>query len=514
MTNQSMPTSDKTILEVKNISVSFGGVKPVQDVSFKIAENSFTSVIGPNGAGKTSLFNLISGMNKINTGEIIFNGEAIHSIHTHKIAQKGLIRTFQGAKIIKRLTVAENLMMAVQGNPGDNLSGFFRKKARREFEESARAEALRRLDQVGLIKFADEYAGILSGGQRKLLDLSRALMAKPSMLLLDEPFAGVNPTLVEKLLTVLAQLRKEHAMTFLLIEHDLETVMNISDRVIVMADGKIIADGLPNSIYENELVIDAYLGSRRKDAQMTNHGSGEILFSIEDLQGGYGDIQILNGVNIKVPEKSIVTIVGPNGAGKSTILKAIYGIANVTAGKVTLRKGSGLVDVLATKPHNLSRVGVGYVPQIENIFPALSIDENLEVGFVDFEDNNMNDIRDDLYSRYPDLKKRFKDRAGTLSGGQRQMLAMARALMSSPNILLLDEPSAGLAPALVDQLFDELVKINETGVSILMVEQNARRALAISDYGYVLDMGRNRHEGIGANLVNDPEIVGIYLGKK
>ena len=266
MTNQSMPTSDKTILEVKNISVSFGGVKPVQDVSFKIAENSFTSVIGPNGAGKTSLFNLISGMNKVSSGEIIFNGEAIHSIHTHKIAQKGLIRTFQGAKIIKRLTVAENLMMAVQGNPGDNLSGFFRKKARREFEESARAEALRRLDQVGLSKFADEYAGILSGGQRKLLDLSRALMAKPSMLLLDEPFAGVNPTLVEKLLTVLAQLRKEHAMTFLLIEHDLETVMNISDRVIVMADGKIIADGLPNSIYENEVVIDAYLGSRRKDA--------------------------------------------------------------------------------------------------------------------------------------------------------------------------------------------------------------------------------------------------------
>ena len=247
---------------------------------------------------------------------------------------------------------------------------------------------------------------------------------------------------------------------------------------------------------------------------MTNAGSNQALFTIEDLQGGYGDIQILNGVNIQVPDKSIVTIVGPNGAGKSTILKAIYGIANVTAGKVTLRKGSGLVDVLATKPHNLSRVGVGYVPQIENIFPALSIDENLEVGFVDFEDNNMDDIRDDLYSRYPDLKKRFKDRAGTLSGGQRQMLAMARALMSSPNILLLDEPSAGLAPALVDQLFDELVKINETGVSILMVEQNARRALAISDYGYVLDMGRNRHEGIGANLVNDPEIVGIYLGKK
>ncbi len=266
MTNQSLATSNKTILEVRNISVNFGGVKPVQDVSFKIAENSFTSVIGPNGAGKTSLFNLISGMNKVSSGEIYFNDQAIHSIHTHKIAQKGLIRTFQGAKIIKRLTVAENLIMAAQGNPGDNLSSFFRKKSRKSFEVEARAEALRRLDQVGLTKFADEYAGILSGGQRKLVDLSRALMAKPSMLLLDEPFAGVNPTLVEKLVSVLAELRKEKAMTFLLIEHDLETVMNISDRVIVMADGKIIADGLPNSIYENDVVIDAYLGSRKKDA--------------------------------------------------------------------------------------------------------------------------------------------------------------------------------------------------------------------------------------------------------
>ncbi len=252
------------LLDVKDISVRFGGIKPVQNVSFSIKENTFTSVIGPNGAGKTTLFNLISGMNKSTSGEIIFCGEAIHAIHAHKIAQKGLIRTFQGAKIIQRLTVVENLMMAVQGNPGDNLIGFLKPKARKNFELTARNEALRRLDQVGLGKFADEYAGILSGGQRKLLDLSRALMANPKLLLLDEPFAGVNPTLVEKLLAVLAELRKDQHLTFLLIEHDLETVMNISDRVIVMADGKIIADGLPNSIYDNERVVDAYLGSRRK----------------------------------------------------------------------------------------------------------------------------------------------------------------------------------------------------------------------------------------------------------
>ena len=247
---------------------------------------------------------------------------------------------------------------------------------------------------------------------------------------------------------------------------------------------------------------------------MTKNDSSQPLFNIENLHGGYGVIQILNGVTIKVPNKTIVTIVGPNGAGKSTILKAIYGIADVTSGSVTLNKDGAVTDVLATKPHNLSRIGVGYVPQIDNIFPALSIDENLEVGFVNFANTNLEQMRDDIYSRYPDLKRKFKDRAGTLSGGQRQMLAMARALMSSPSILLLDEPSAGLAPALVDQLFNELVKINQVGVTILMVEQNARRALGISDYGYVLDMGRNRHEGIGTSLVNDPEIVGIYLGKK
>jgi ABC-type branched-subunit amino acid transport system ATPase component len=242
--------------------------------------------------------------------------------------------------------------------------------------------------------------------------------------------------------------------------------------------------------------------------------SATTLLAIENLEGGYGDIKILNGVNISVPTHSIVTIVGPNGAGKSTILKAIYGIARVTGGSVKITKSGKTTDVLATKPHNLSKIGIGYVPQIDNVFPALSIDENLDVGYVNYDGRSLEEMKSEIYARYPDLAGRIKDRAGALSGGQRQMLAMARALMSAPDVLLLDEPSAGLAPALVDQLFDELVKINKSGVTILMVEQNARRALEISDYGYVLDMGRNRHEGEGRSLANDPEIVGIYFGKK
>jgi neutral amino acid transport system ATP-binding protein len=239
------------------------------------------------------------------------------------------------------------------------------------------------------------------------------------------------------------------------------------------------------------------------------------LFELKGVSAGYGDVQILNDVSIQVPSNAIVTIVGPNGAGKSTILKAIYGIAKVSQGDITLRKLSGeSIDVRKTKPHNLADIGIAYVPQIENIFTTLTVDENLDVGYKGNGGVPSEERKEKLYKQYPDLAIRKKDRAGTLSGGQRQMLALARALMSGPDILLLDEPSAGLAPALVDQLFDELVRINETGATILMVEQNARRALEISNYGYVLDMGKNRHEGAGKALAIDPEIVGIYFGKR
>ncbi len=252
------------ILEVRDIKVHFGGIKAVDGASISVERGSVTSIIGPNGAGKTSLFNLISGAIKPDSGTVTFEGEEIQDLYPHQIAHRGMVRTFQGAKVIKRLSVLENVMLGGQKNPGEKLLGFFRSQARAKYEETARGLALDLLKQVGIDRFADEYAGILSGGQRKLLDLARSLMAQPRMLLLDEPFAGVNSTLVEKLLEVLNVLRNEHQLTFLLVEHDLETVMNISDKVVVMADGKVIADGLPNSIYENDVVIDAYLGSRKK----------------------------------------------------------------------------------------------------------------------------------------------------------------------------------------------------------------------------------------------------------
>jgi ABC-type branched-subunit amino acid transport system ATPase component len=251
------------ILEVNNVAVSFGGVRAVNGATLDVEVGSVTSVIGPNGAGKTTLFNLISGAIKPDSGTILFQGLEIQNLFPHKIADRGIIRTFQGAKVIKRLSVVDNLMLGGQDNPGDSLVNFFSPKARKAYEVQCRERAMELLKQIGIESLASEYAGILSGGQRKLLDLARALMANPILLLLDEPFAGVNPALVDKLLEVLHAIRSKHNLTFLLIEHNLETVMNISDRVIVMAEGRVIADGEPNSIYENQVVIDAYLGTRK-----------------------------------------------------------------------------------------------------------------------------------------------------------------------------------------------------------------------------------------------------------
>ncbi len=258
--------SQNNILEVENISITFGGLKAVQKASLTVERGTITSVIGPNGAGKTTLFNLVSGSLTADSGSIKLDGTSIEKLKPHQIAHLGLIRTFQGAKIIKRLSVLENIVLAGQGNPGEKLWRILTPKVRREYEEAAKEKAYGLLKEVGLENLSDSLAGILSGGQRKLLDLSRCLMADPKIMLLDEPFAGVNPALVERLLTVLNAIRAKHSLSFLLVEHDLETVMSISDKVVVMAQGEVIASGLPGSIYDNEVVVDAYLGSRKRNS--------------------------------------------------------------------------------------------------------------------------------------------------------------------------------------------------------------------------------------------------------
>jgi len=227
----------------------------------------------------------------------------------------------------------------------------------------------------------------------------------------------------------------------------------------------------------------------------------------KNLTSGYGETDILRDVSIKLEEEEIVSIIGPNGAGKSTLLKTIFGILRPRHGAVRLRDE----EITGLSPDKIVRKGMSYVPQVDNIFPSLTIQENLEMGaFVRTDDYR--DRLDEMYDLFPMLKDRRNQKVGSLSGGQRQMVAMGRALMLDPTVLLLDEPSASLAPMLVGMIFEKIVDINRTGVSIIVVEQNARETLKISDRGYVLAMGRKVFEDTGKAILENDEVGKLYLG--
>ena len=231
------------------------------------------------------------------------------------------------------------------------------------------------------------------------------------------------------------------------------------------------------------------------------------VLDIEAVNSGYGDLQILHDVSMTVDEEEIVCIIGPNGAGKSTAIKTIFGLVQPWSGTITLR-GS---EISGLMPEDIVREGMSYVPQTDNVFGSMTVHENLEIGGVTVSDGAEARI-EELYDRFPILGEKRADKARTLSGGQRQLLAFSRALMVDPDVLLIDEPSAGLAPSLVKDVFDDIREINSLGTSVLMVEQNARAGLGISDRGYVLAQGQVKFEDDASELLENPEISELYLG--
>lgn len=231
------------------------------------------------------------------------------------------------------------------------------------------------------------------------------------------------------------------------------------------------------------------------------------LLDIQDLYSGYRGVDILKGIHLKVNPGQMVVIIGPNGAGKSTVLKSLFGLATIRSGRV-LFQGS---DITHLPAEQLVQRGIGFVPQTNNVFPSLTVQENLEMGAFIRRDNPAAQL-ERVYELFPPLKEKRRQAAGSLSGGQRQMLAMGRALMVEPQLLLLDEPTAGLSPLYIEQTFALLREINRLGISILMVEQNAKQALKMADWGYVLSTGENRFEDTGPNLLNNPEVLELFLG--
>ena len=242
-------------------------------------------------------------------------------------------------------------------------------------------------------------------------------------------------------------------------------------------------------------------------AESTTATGGDPILSVDAVDSGYGEVQVLDDLSLSLADGEIACLVGPNGAGKSTVLKTVFGLLTPWEGQVVFDGR----DIGGMAPEDIVREGIGYVPQTENVFGSLTIEENLKMGGVARSDD-LEPVLDQLYDRFPLLVEKRKAKASTLSGGQRQVLAFARALVMEPDVLLIDEPSAGLAPNTADEVFEDVQAVNDLGTAILMVEQNARKGLSISDYGYVLDQGTVAYEDEADGLLDNPEVSRLYLG--
>ena len=232
------------------------------------------------------------------------------------------------------------------------------------------------------------------------------------------------------------------------------------------------------------------------------------LLKVDGITCGYGDMQVLHEVSAHIEEGEIVSVIGPNGAGKSTLMKAVFGLIHPWQGSITYREH----EISQMEPYDIVTLRMCYVPQVANVFTELTVEENLEMGAFVLDDADLDEHKEQVFELFPRLAERRRQPAGKMSGGERQMVAMGSALMLDPELLLLDEPSAGLAPKMVDMIFERIIRINERGIAIMMVEQNAKQSLRMAHRGYVLANGENRFEGLGQELLDDPEVGRLYLG--
>jgi ABC-type branched-subunit amino acid transport system ATPase component/ABC-type branched-subunit amino acid transport system permease subunit len=506
------------LLRVQDVSVHFGGLKAVSEVSMEVREGSITALIGPNGAGKTTLFNAISRLQDMTEGRIWFGDTEVTKLDPANTARVGMARTFQNLRIFVNMSVLENVLVGCHRHERSGFwSGGLGFPTQRREEKRSRQRAMDALDLVGLREQADLPASSLPYGKQRLVEIARALASEPKLLLLDEPAAGMNSSEREHLISRI-QIIREAGVTVLLVEHDVDLVMDISDEVNCLDYGKLIACGIPEKIQKDEKVIAAYLGVDRGEVDLcaTRHlvdGEScpvpEDMLVVDGLVTSYGSIEALHGVSLTVHKGMVVAVLGANGAGKSTLLHTISGIVHPNRGHVQFEG----VNITKMAPEKVVSLGICQVPEGRQLFPTLAVEDNLVVGATGRKDRRS--LADDIayvYELFPILGERRKQEAGTLSGGEQQMLAIGRALTGHPTLLLLDEPSMGLAPLAVERIFEALAKLNKEGLTMLMVEQNAEMALSLAHNAVVLQTGNVTLSGTATRLRQDDRVRASYLG--
>ena len=495
----------------------FGGLQALADVDLEVREGEITGLIGPNGAGKTTLFETISGFQRVSGGTIRYRApgteEAIELL-SHSPGDRaslGIGRTLQNVRLFPYLTIVDNLRIALHRHmSGGVLSHAFQLPKARKEEAEILERAERLVNVVGMQAFAEKYASELSYGTLRLLELACMLALEPKVLLLDEPASGISQKETEALGPLLRRIQQDTGSTMLIIEHDMPLIMGLADWIYVLDAGQNLAQGTPDEVQEDERVVEAYLGTpteqRRATAREDKSGrtDAEVLLEVDGVDVAYDKVQVLYGVDVVVRRGERIALLGTNGAGKSTVLKAASGLVGLKGGTIKW-KGE---DISSMSAEALVRAGLGHVPGGRGLFPTLSVRENVKMGGYILKPNEVAGEMERVVEYFPWIKDRFDQPAGTLSGGEQQQLATARALMSRPELLMIDELSLGLAPIVIERLMDTVQRLHEEeGLTILIVEQQASFALGYTDRAYFLEKGECRYDGPSSGLLDRPDLL-------
>jgi ABC-type branched-subunit amino acid transport system ATPase component/ABC-type branched-subunit amino acid transport system permease subunit len=490
---------DGAVLSAESIVKSFGGIKAVQGVDIAIADRTLHALIGPNGAGKTTAFNLLSGMYRPDQGSVSLLGKPIAGETPEDIARAGIGRSFQITNLFPTLSVGENIRLAVQARHPRRADPFTNALS----IEAINSETDGVIRYLGLAGIEKAEAGMLSYGGQRLLDMGVALATAPRVLLLDEPLAGLAAAERERIGAIIKRISAD--LPVLLVEHDIDRVFQLADHVTVMNEGRVLLDGSVEEARNSSKVQEVYIGS---GAVAIAASAGETaastkpLLSVAGVDTLYGKSHILNGVNFTLHDNEIIALLGRNGAGKSTLLKSLIGIAPASQGSIQLA-GHELVGL---PPAKIAQLGIGYVPQGRGLFAGMSVAQNLELGELKRQTGNgVHWTRERIYEYFPRIRERLDSPADYLSGGEQQMVAVARALSGDVRVLLLDEPFEGLAPTIVEQLFETFDRLRKE-IAIIIVDHNLDLALALSDSTVALERGQVIHQGPSRALRDDLDL--------
>jgi branched-chain amino acid transport system ATP-binding protein len=522
------------ILSGTQISVNFRGLKALQGVDIGVPEGGIVGLVGPNGAGKSTLLGVLSGDVRAQHGVVRLGGKDVSALAPETRVRRGLARTFQLPQLFDELTVREHLTLprrlaqAPSREWSDPLTGRF---LHRDAQEEREVDAL--LGSLGLEPVADTVAGALPLGLTRLVEIARAAATHPTVILLDEPFSGLNPAESRRLSRTLASLNQSEGIAMVLVEHDVEVVFDLSERVFVLDFGELIAAGTPAEIRRHPAVRAAYLGdfdlqstertpvpapgrppltvaepphpSAPEPSRDLPEASGALL-EISELSVNYADAAALHEVSFAVRPRSVTALLGANGAGKSSLARAVSGLVKAQSGRIRFDGA----DITSAPADQIRALGVAYLPEGRGIFRSLTVEENLKVALQGMPKAERPAAIERSVALFGVLGQRRRQTAGTLSGGEQQMLSLARVLTRQPRLLIADEISLGLAPLIVEEVFAGLERVIELGVSVILIEQFVHRALAIADDCHVLRRGRLVWSGAASQAGAD--LVEHYLG--